>query len=513
MPVTAQRQSHEPTHDHCVQFYDDDAFLAEVIADHLLEGAQAGERLFVALTPAHLTMVKTRLEAQGMDVAEAERRGQLVVHDAHQLLAAIMRNGMPDRARFDALVLETLFPASAAAEAPVPVRAYGELVNLLCEDDQPDAAVYLEALWDEACRRLPLNLLCAYAMHHFQRPDDSHVFQAICHGHSHVLPAEDFRRLTSPHARQRQVSLLQQRANALDHEIRRRQQAEAHLDETNRRWQGLLLEITDQFAALTTTSAPEGPPGHEETLAQRHALQGALARGEVALYYRPLIDAASGQIVGVEASPHWQSPQFGVIAGAPLLALIEQTDQLPAIGQWVLEQACRQGQAWVEAGLEFRIAFNVSTNQLLHEDIVERIAAALSDTGLSGDRLEIEITERVLASDPVHAENILTRLKALGIRLTIDEFGSGQPLLRHLHRFPVDAVKLDGTLTEQCSDAPHQQAIIRALLLLARQLGLAVSAQGVATRAQAEFLRKEGCEILQGPLWAPLEYRGDQAVA
>lgn len=132
---------------------------------------------------------------------------------------------------------------------------------------------------------------------------------------------------------------------------------------------------------------------------------------------------------------------------------------------------------------------------------------------MSGERLEIEITERVLAGDPVHAENILTRLKALGIRLTIDEFGSGQSLLRHLHRLPVDAVKLDGSLIEQCSDAPHQQAIIRALLLLACQLGLAVSAQGVATRAQAEFLRTEGCEILQGPLWAPLEYRGDQVVA
>lgn len=513
MPITARSQAQ----DHSVQFYEDERFLVDVIADYLLAGVTAGERLLVALTAPRLAAVTERLAEQELDTREAIAEGRLVVLDAHVTLAAILRNGMPDAALFERHVLGAL----AMGTDHSPVRAYGELVDLLCEEGNPEAAIRLEALWDEACARLPLRLLCAYSMAHFQRPDDGRTFHAICHGHAQVRPADDYGRLQDPGDRLRQITLLQQRARALEHEIASRKRIEATLDQTHRLWRDIVSDLAVQVDRGAAAGRRDDPTPEQQALRSVHhgqdshrvvarrALRDALPRGELELYYQPLIEARSGRVVAMEALPRWNSAVFGPVGPRRLMDLAEDTREAATIGRWMLERVCRQGQAWLDAGLGLKMTVNLSTAQLLHEDSVERIAEVLAETGLAGEMLEIELTETMLMRDPDHTSDILRRLKALGVGLAVDRFGSGHSILTQFHRFPLDTVKLDVAFTDAGNGNPHHQAVIRAVIVMAHQMDMVVVADGVETRDQADYLRREGCDLLQGGLWAPLEYRGD----
>lgn len=248
-----------------------------------------------------------------------------------------------------------------------------------------------------------------------------------------------------------------------------------------------------------------------DRLALRAALCEALPRGELELYFRPRIGARSGQVVAVSAQPRWYSARFGVMEPAHWMATIEEANQVGAISQWVLDGACEHAQAWIDAGVELRVAVQLTTADLLCSEFVDRVTAALVTSGLPGEMLELELTESVLMHAPERAEATLARLKALGVHLCVDEFGCGQSILGHLSRFPVDAIKLPTTFVDGCLDSAHHQAIIRSVVMMAHQLGIRVNAGGVATRAQADYLREQGCDGLEGPLWSRMEYRGTAA--
>lgn len=506
MPLTAPSQSH----DHSVQFYEDEQFLADVIADYLYAGAEAGERLLVALTRERLAAVSDRLSERGLDTRRAIAEGRFIVLDAHATLAAIMCDGLPDRGRFERHVLGSI----ARGGKQRPVRAYGELVDLLYMQGKRESAARLEQFWDEACARLPLKLLCAYAMTNFKRHEDSQDFQAICNSHSRVLPTERYFNLEGRDARLRAVSLLQQRAHALEHEVEYRSALENAFSESQQCFHHLLKEFADYAFLSHGNHGSMTPDLHETGLSPsdlRCALREALTNRELELYYLPVICARSGQVVAVEGQLRWNSAQLGVMQPQRLISVAEATGLIGHLGQWVLEQACGHGRAWHDAGGDLRVAVNVSTTHLLRHELVDSIAATLSSSGLPGDMLEVEITESVLMSDPALASEILRQLKRLGVRLAVDEFGSGHSILTHLHRFPVDTLKLGRAFISEGFSSVSQQAVIKAIISMAHEMDMAVVANGVVTREQANYLRREGCDFLQGGLWAPLEYRGDRS--
>lgn len=651
MSVATQCQSH----DHVVQFYEDDAFLAEVVADYLKAGAEAGERLLVLLTAPHLAAVLQRLEGSGLDTGAALASGQLVTRDAQTMLRAIMMDGMPDETLFEAHLL-----ADIAANAPLPTRAFGELVDLLCAEGNHEAAVRLEAFWHAACHRLPLTLLCSYALEHFDDAQDA--FETICDHHSHVLPAECFSRL-APRQQLREVSRLQQQALALRREHASRLQAEATLEAVQASSNAMLMDLADHalhdaVTGLTTRqyaqqrlavliADPPGPSGkvavlhididqleaineslglemgdyflheiaqrikrclgsnavvsrlsgdemvavlsgfaHTEALwpiverlldwasmpvelagqrlftgacigvslfpdhgdsvqaLMRHAnlarrraqhlgrrryqlfspalldapdptplallstLREALPRGEFELHYRPLICARGGQVAAVSVHPRWFSSRFGDMEQERWMAAAEAAGEVAAIERWLLSNACRHARAWFDAGVELRVVVQVSSAELLGEGLVERVEEALSRSGLPSKMLELELAESVLMRAPRRSEEILEKLKALGVRLILDPFGNGQPLLGQFNNgCPFDSLKIHERYIAGCLDNPQHQAIIRSTIVLAQALGMAVVASGVENRGQADYLRHQGCDLLAGSLWSRMEYR------
>jgi signal transduction histidine kinase len=226
---------------HIVQFYQDDAFLIDVVTGYLAAGLRAGEPVLAVITAVHQRELVLRLAAEGCDVDRARRTDQLILLDSDETLASFMRDGMPDAAAFDAAVGAAL-DRSAAFDAQAPVRAYGEMVDVLCARGNPTAAIELERLWNELSKRRALSLLCAYSLDNFHRATHGATFLHVCGAHSHVLPAESYARLAEPEERLRQVSELQQRARALEDEIEQRRQAEAALREA--------LRQRDEFLAV-----------------------------------------------------------------------------------------------------------------------------------------------------------------------------------------------------------------------------------------------------------------------
>nr|WP_275298116.1 EAL domain-containing protein [Halomonas campisalis] len=251
-----------------------------------------------------------------------------------------------------------------------------------------------------------------------------------------------------------------------------------------------------------------------DRLALRSELREALPRGELELYYLPTLCARSGQVMAILAQPRWQSSRFGKVEAARWMSVAEETGQAAIIGRWVLARACRLAKDWIEAGIGLRVAVQIPTAELLGGEIVDRVVEVLEHSGLPGEMLELELSESGLMRAPRHAAAMLERLKALGVRLTVDEFGSGRSSLEYLHHFPIDSIKIHQPFIADCLDAPHHQAIIGSMIGMAHQLGQQVIAGGVATREQADYLRWQGCDLLQGPLWSRMEYcdaPGDQA--
>ena len=227
-------------------------------------------------------------------------------------------------------------------------------------------------------------------------------------------------------------------------------------------------------------------------------LRHALDRDEFRLHFQPKACLRSGAITGVEALLRWQSDDGPLVAPDRFIGVLEDSGLIVAAGAWVLRQACRQTMAWQAEGLPpLRIAVNLSARQLRQADLVDMVARTLAETGLAPQMLELELTESMLMDGDEHSRT-LKALSDLGVKLAIDDFGTGYSSLAYLKRFYVDTLKIDRSFVRDTPDDPEDCAIASAVIALARSLKLRVVAEGVETAAQADFLRREGCDEMQG---------------
>jgi len=238
-----------------------------------------------------------------------------------------------------------------------------------------------------------------------------------------------------------------------------------------------------------------------ERLALESRLRLALAQGQLEMYYQPQIDIATGRVLGAEALVRWNDPQEGVVSPARFIPVAESSGVIGPMGEWVLHQVCRQGQAWRAAGLpDMTLAVNVSPRQFHLTDLVGCASQALHDSGFPPALLELEITESALAERTEDARQVLERLRALGLRIAIDDFGTGYSSLAQLKRFPIDVLKIDQGFIRDIPASEDDMAISAAIIAMGHSMGMAVLAEGVETAGQLAFLRERGCDAYQGYL-------------
>jgi EAL domain-containing protein (putative c-di-GMP-specific phosphodiesterase class I) len=240
-----------------------------------------------------------------------------------------------------------------------------------------------------------------------------------------------------------------------------------------------------------------------ERLALEGALRSALLHDEFELYYQPQVDLETGRVVGLEALIRWRHPSMGMVRPDRFINLAEETGLIVPIGAWVLRTACRQSRAWQHAGLgHLRIAVNLSARQFAEPNLVREIARVLDETGLSAACLEVEITESLVMGDVESAIRTMRELKQMGVQLSIDDFGTGYSSLSYLRRFPVDVLKIDRSFVRDIPFSEDDAAMVAAIIELARGLRMRVIAEGVETEAQLDYLRRRGCDEVQGHVYA-----------
>ncbi|NLT97817.1 MAG: EAL domain-containing protein, partial [Christensenellaceae bacterium] len=228
-------------------------------------------------------------------------------------------------------------------------------------------------------------------------------------------------------------------------------------------------------------------------------LYRALDRSELVLYYQPQISLQTQRIIGMEALLRWKSPEHGLVNPSQFIPLAEQTGLINPIGEWVLMEACRQNKAWQDAGLPLvRVAVNLSVIQLRNPRLKEIVRDTLEATGLEPKWLELEITESVAMRESDYIVGLLSRLKALGVTLSIDDFGTEYSSLSRLKTLPVDRIKMDMQFVRGIDESEKDQAITKVIINLAKSLGLKVIAEGVETESQMNFLYHRMCDEVQG---------------
>lgn len=244
---------------------------------------------------------------------------------------------------------------------------------------------------------------------------------------------------------------------------------------------------------------PELNDAISERLELENHLRHALERDEFRVYYQPRIDTASGHIIGAEALIRWECPEKGLISPDSFIPIAEETGLIVSIGQWVLQEACRQNSAWQRAGLPpISVSVNLSPIQFRHAGLVKSVAAALQQANLSPAFLELELTESFVMHDAEQINGAMKSLKSLGVDISVDDFGTGYSNLSYLKRFPVDRLKVDKSFVRDIDTDPDDAAIVRAIITLGHSLNLKVVAEGVETQAHLAFLQQHGCDELQG---------------
>ncbi len=249
-------------------------------------------------------------------------------------------------------------------------------------------------------------------------------------------------------------------------------------------------------------SAAIGPSGadHDEDASNPQAglvdeLRAAIAAEELLLHYMPLASAADGRLRGFEALVRWRHPTRGLVPPLDFIPLAEDSGLIGQLGEWVLRRACADAADWPEP---VRVAVNLSPRQLHHAELPVLVWDVLDASGLPPERLELEITETALFEDVVRALDNLRALKARGVRIAMDDFGTGFSSLATLQSFPFDKLKIDKSFVQAIHEDDRATAIVRAVLGLGHSLGMPVVAEGVETDRQLAFLRAEGCAEVQG---------------
>lgn len=232
-------------------------------------------------------------------------------------------------------------------------------------------------------------------------------------------------------------------------------------------------------------------------------LRRALARKEFRLDYQPILDASSGRIVGVEGLLRWDNPELGLIMPDQLIPVAEETGLIVAIGEWVLLTACLQVKAWHDLGhADLIAAVNVSPRQFRSGDLVDTVSQVLDESGLPAHCLALEITENLLLDIAPETTTALHELNDMGVRLYIDDFGTGYSALSYIKNYPFHSIKIDRAFVAGVTTDPEDAALVRAMIAMAHSLGLKVTGEGVETTEQFEFLKAEGCDLVQGYYFA-----------
>ncbi|MDQ8726559.1 EAL domain-containing protein [Bradyrhizobium sp. LHD-71] len=229
-------------------------------------------------------------------------------------------------------------------------------------------------------------------------------------------------------------------------------------------------------------------------------LRRAFASGEFELHFQPLIDIARDRITGFEALLRWRHPTKGMIPPAEFIPVAEDIGLIVALGEWTLRRACAEAAKWPD---DIRIAVNLSPMQFRSRGLVQAVITALAHSGLTPQRLELEITESVLLAETDSNLATLHQLRGLGVRISMDDFGTGYSSLSYLRAFPFDKIKIDRSFVRELAERPDCVAIVRAISGLGRSLGITTTAEGVETSEQLERLRMEGCNEVQGFLFSP----------
>ncbi|MBF2097153.1 MAG: EAL domain-containing protein [Gloeomargaritaceae cyanobacterium C42_A2020_066] len=231
----------------------------------------------------------------------------------------------------------------------------------------------------------------------------------------------------------------------------------------------------------------------------------AVERSEFRLFFQPIICLTAGRMVGFEALARWIHPQEGLVPTGQFIALAEETGLILPIGQWVLQEACRQLRAWQTQFPQeppLSVSVNLSPKQFAQEDLVEQVRQVLVETGLNPSSLKLEITESTVMENEGTAASIMAGLRSLGAQLLMDDFGTGYSSLSRLHSLPLDVVKIDKSFVDQLDGRPERGEVVRAIVTLAHNLGQTVIAEGIETLTQLNQLRQLGCGYGQGFLFS-----------
>ena len=244
---------------------------------------------------------------------------------------------------------------------------------------------------------------------------------------------------------------------------------------------------------------------HDEQGSQRYErfalvndLRRALEREELMVYYQPQIDARSGNVMGVEALLRWQHSELGMISPGKFIPLAEEQGLIVPIGEWVLEEACRHGKMLHDLGLEVRMGVNIAGQQIMHESLLPTVKRIIKETGINPQLLDLEVTENFLLRQPEVTIPKLHKFREMGLSLSMDDFGTGYSSLSYLKKLPLNTLKIDQSFVRDIGIDPEGEAIVKAIIVLAKSLGLESLAEGVETSEQLSYLRTHGCHLIQG---------------
>jgi EAL domain-containing protein (putative c-di-GMP-specific phosphodiesterase class I) len=246
-----------------------------------------------------------------------------------------------------------------------------------------------------------------------------------------------------------------------------------------------------------------------DNLDLENRLRGALERGELSLHYQPVVELATRRVVAAEALLRWDSPDRGSISPGRFIPIAEESGLIVPIGEWVLEEACREARGWqVEGKPTVRVAVNISGIQFMRADLAQVVERALADSGLPASALELEITESILITHVERCLESIRRIQVMGVSLAVDDFGTGFSSLAYLKRFQVDTLKVDQSFVRDLLEDSEGASIVRAIIELGRSLSLHTLAEGVERQEQADHLLAAGCRLAQGFLFSrPLPAR------